>query len=145
MTRLLDAHALVALVLDEPAAGEVEALIRSGDSAVATLNLAEAVDVATRVKGLPAASVRATLEPLLGDVIAVRALDAGVAWRAAELRSRLYHRSRAPLSLADCVLMASAGPDDAIATADVPLIGAAQAEGVGVIGLPDSSGRRPAA
>jgi rRNA-processing protein FCF1 len=57
---------------------------------------------------------------------------------------RRYHRTRAPLSLADCLLLAAArGAQAIVATADRPLAGAARAEGIEVAALPDSRGRRP--
>jgi uncharacterized protein with PIN domain len=140
---LLDAYALVALAADEPAAGDVEGLLRAGESAVTSINLAEAVDVTQRVRGLPPEDVRAALDPLLGEVVSVVAQGGGEGWRAAELRLRHYDRRTNPLSLADCFLLAAAGPDDRIATSDPPLAAAARAEAIGVIPLPDSSGRRP--
>ena len=143
MSDLLDAYALIALALDEPAAAEVEALIRGGQTSVTPTNLAEAVDVCVRVRSVPYAAVRATFEPLLETPIAVRGMEADTAWRTAELRVRHYHRDRMPLSLADCVLLASAGDGDAVATADGPLARAAAAEGIRVTALPDSRGRRP--
>jgi rRNA-processing protein FCF1 len=73
----------------------------------------------------------------------VHPVDESVAWRGALLRARHYHRSTSALSLADCVLVASAGPDDSIATADPAVATAARAEGIDVIALPSSSGQRP--
>lgn len=55
---------------------------------------------------------------------------------AADIRARRYHRTRAPLSLADCILIAATGASDALATTDAPLIRAAEAENVQVRTLP---------
>jgi PIN domain nuclease of toxin-antitoxin system len=139
---LLDAYALIAFLVDEPAAGEVEALMRTGDTGVLVVNLAEALDVTQRVHGVSDAELRAVLEPLLGDVVAVVTQPAEAAWRAAELRAKHYNRRSSPLSLADCFLLAAAG-DDEIATADRALATALRAAGASVVALPDSSGRRP--
>lgn len=143
MTVVLDAYALIALALDEPAAGEVEALVRRGSTAVSAVNLAEAVDVLGRVHDVPAERIRASFELLLGEPVAVLAVDENAAWRAAQLRARHYHRTRSPVSLADCVLLAAARRGDAVATPDAAVAAAARSEGVELIALPDSGGRRP--
>jgi predicted nucleic acid-binding protein len=140
---LLDAYALVALVLDEPAADEVERLLRDADSAVSVINLAEAIDVLQRVRGLSPEGVRATIEPLLGTAVQVSAHEEPNAWRAADLRLRHYNRKTSQLSLADCFLLAAAGPADSVATADPPLAAAARSEAIEVVPLPDSAGRLP--
>jgi PIN domain nuclease of toxin-antitoxin system len=140
---LLDAYALVALLADEPAAGEVEELLYTGGAGVAVVNLAEAIDVSARVHGIPAAELRASLEPLLGTAVAVVVQDESAAWRAAGLRRRYYDRRSCPLSLADCLLLASAGADDAVATADPAVCSVARCEGFSVVPLPDSTGARP--
>lgn len=140
---LLDAYALVALLADEPAADNVESLLRADDCGVALFNLAEAIDVTQRVHHLGPDEVRAVVEPLLGGVLALVIPTAGHAWRAAEIRVRHYDRRARALSLADCFLMAAATVDDQIATADPPLADAARDEDVRVIGLPDRAGHTP--
>lgn len=140
---LLDAYALVALLADEPAAGEVEALLYTGGAGVAVVNLAEAIDVSARVHRVPVAELRASLEPLLGTAVIVVVQDASAAWRAAGLRRRYYDRRSCPLSLADCILLAAVGVDDAVATADPAVCSVARREGCGVLPLPDSTGARP--
>lgn len=143
MATLLDAFALLALTLEEPAAGEVEAALRRGDCLMSAVNLAEAVDQLTRVHARDPAEVRNVLEPVLGELVVLRPVDAAVAWRAAELRRRHYRRRTSELSLADCVALASVTGADTLATADGPLARAARAEGLDVLALPDSTGRRP--
>lgn len=142
---LLDAYALVALAADEPAAAEVENILREGEARVVIINLAEAVDIAQRVHRLSSAEVRAALEPLLlSQVLSAAVSDEPQAWLAAELRIQHYDRRSAPLSMADCFLIAHALTDDrAIATADPPLADAARGAGIDVIALPDSAGERP--
>lgn len=142
---LLDAYALVALVADEPAADEVEEILRAGGARVVVVNLAEAIDIAQRVHAVAADETRAVLEPLfLGEVVSAAVSDESRGWLAAELRVRHYDKKTTAVSMADCFLLAHGLADGGpIATADPPVAAIAQAEGVDVIGLPDSAGRRP--
>jgi PIN domain nuclease of toxin-antitoxin system len=142
---LLDAYALVALVTDEPAADEVESLLRRHPCAVVIVNFAEAIDISQRIHGLSADETRAALEPLLVTAsISAVVSEQRDAWLAGDLRARHYDRRTRALSLADCFLLARALiANDVIATADPPLADAARAEGVEVVPLPDSSGIRP--
>ena len=143
MAVVLDAFALVALALDEPAASEVESLLRRGDACVSAVNLAEAIDQLGRVHGRPVVELQAAFDPVLDDAVTVLPTDRASAWRVAELRRRHYRRRGSELSLADCCALAAAGAQDTLATADPPLARAARAEGVAVAALPDSAGRRP--
>ena len=141
---LIDAYGLVALIADEAAADEVEALLRAGDCRVVAVNLAEAIDICQRVHGIDTEDVRAAVDPLiLSGTLAVLTSDDTVAWLAAELRVKHY-KKKCPLSMADCFLFAHAvAGDGALATSDPDLAKAAKAEGVTVIGLPDRKGSRP--
>ena len=138
----LDAYALVALVADEPAAGEVETILRGGEARVVIVNLAEAVDI-RRVHGLRADEIRRAIEPLLlGDALSAAVSDEPHAWLAAELRAK--HKRTSALSMADCFLLAHALTDSgAIATSDPAIAAVARAEGIDLVPLPDSSGSRP--
>ena len=136
MSVLLDAFALIALLADEPAADDVEALLRAGDAAITAVNLAEALDVLQRVQGMPSERVREVTMPLVGERMKLLPIDERIARDAADIRARRYHRTRAPLSLADCILLAATGESDTLATADAPLIRAAEAEDVRVRALP---------
>lgn len=140
---LLDAYALVAAATGEQAADEVAELLRGGDCGVTTVNLAELYDQLLLRVGLDAETVDAHVRPLLGESLAVRALDRERAARAGLLRAELYRRRTAELSLADCVLLASLEETDTVATADPPLARAARRLGRAVTPLPDSRGRRP--
>ncbi|MFL5930178.1 MAG: PIN domain-containing protein [Gaiellaceae bacterium] len=142
---LLDAYAVVALIADEPAAGEVEELLRAGDCRVVVANFAEAIDVSQRIHAMSLVDVGTILEPLfLTGAIATLSSQREDAWRAADLRGRHYHRRSRQLSLADCFLLGAAvDSGDVVATADPPLAAAARSEGLDVIALPDSSGDRP--
>jgi PIN domain nuclease of toxin-antitoxin system len=143
MATLLDAFALVALALDEPAASEVESLLRRGDARVSAINLAEAIDQLGRVHDHGSDELTAAFQPVVGEVVDVVPVDQGIAWRAAELRRLHYRRRTSELSLADCVALASVGARASLATADPPLARAARAEGIEVVALPSPSGRRP--
>jgi PIN domain nuclease of toxin-antitoxin system len=140
---LLDAYALVALLADEPAAVEVERILRTGDAAVTVVNLAEAIDVTSRVHRVAENDIRTALEPLLGTAVAVVAQGEAAAWCAAELRRHYYERRSTPLSLADCLLLAAIGDADEVATADPAVSQVARSEGRRVVALPDSAGTRP--
>lgn len=142
MAAVLDAFALVALALDEPAAPEVEATLRRGDSRVSSVNLAAALDQLVRVHKREPDAVRAAFGPVLAEALEVVDVDEGIAWRAVELRSRHYRR-RSELSLADCLALATARDGDELATADPPLARAARQEGIEVLALPSTTGRRP--
>jgi predicted nucleic acid-binding protein len=140
---LLDAYALIALVADEPAAGEVEELLRGGDCRASVVNVAETVDISHRIHALEIDAIREVLGPLFLELLALVEPDEGHAWLAGELRGRYYHRDDRPISLADCFLLAHASEDGAVATSDPPVAEVARSEGIEVVALPDSSGRRP--
>jgi uncharacterized protein with PIN domain len=142
---LLDAYALVALVADEPPATEVEAILRAGEARIVAVNLAEAVDIAQRVRGIPGEDVRAATEPLLlAGVLSVAVSDESQAWLAAEIRAEHYDRGTAALSMADCLLLAHGVTDGGpLATSDPAIVATSAAVGVEVVSLPDSSGNRP--
>ncbi len=135
MTVLLDAFALIALMAEEPAADQVEVLMRQGDTAITAVNLAEALDVLQRVQGISRERLETLTAPLVGSGLALVAIDERIARDAGDIRARRYHRTRAPVSLADCILLAAAGASDELATADAPLIAVAEAEGIRVRAL----------
>jgi predicted nucleic acid-binding protein len=144
VTVLLDAFALIALLRDEPAAEEVETILRRGEAAMSAVNLAEALDVLQRIDGIDRERLVAATGPLVDESLVLMPVDERTARDGADLRARHYHRSRAPLSLADCLLLAAArGADATIATADRPVAAVARAEGIEVAALPDARGRRP--
>jgi PIN domain nuclease of toxin-antitoxin system len=140
---ILDAYALVAFLAGEPAADEVAELMQSGPTWIPAANLAEAADRLGRVYGIGVEHTRAVVEELeQSTALRVRAIEPAVAWRAAGLRVRHYHRSRRPLSLADCLLLAAVAAEERLATADPDLLAVAEAEGTGWIALRGSDGRR---
>jgi hypothetical protein len=81
------------------------------------------------------------LDPYALEHLVLFEPDEADAWRAAELRARLYDRNDRSLSLADCFLLAHASEDGAVATSDPPVAEVARSEGIAVVALPDSSGR----
>jgi len=133
---ILDAYALIAFLVGGPASAQVRGVLRDGEAAVASANLAETLDVSQRVHGLPISRAMEILDPLLGDVLTVIPLDIATAQAAAEMRSKHYHRSSRPISLADAVLLASAKPDCRIATADPDVLAVATEEEIETIELP---------
>lgn len=142
---ILDAYAIVALMRDEPASELVADLITQGDCALSTVNLAEAADVLERSHGLETSVTRAAITTLMSAPMVMLDVDERRAWRAAEVRAGHYRRRDAEISIADCVLLASARPgEDSVATPDPPVIRIAGELGIDVVPLPDSTGRRPA-
>jgi predicted nucleic acid-binding protein len=66
------------------------------------------------------------------------------AWLAAEVRVSEYHRSKRPLSMADCMLLAHAlSTGDAVATSDAHVAHVARSRGLTIVALPDTTGKRP--
>ena len=139
----LDAFAIVALLLDEPAAEDVSRTLRDDACSIPAVNLAEALDVLQRRHGVDRADIAVALDPLLAAGLDVFAQDGRAASRAADLRQRYYDRRSAAVSLADCLLLAAAEPGDRIATADPPVATIARLESIDVVALPDSTGARP--
>ena len=142
---VLDAYALTAFLGDEASADEVESLLRARDCHISALNLAESYDRLIRLQRLTRAEVDAGVDLLVRTGrLGILAVDDHLARRTGELRARTYHRTRRPVSLADCVAAATAELlDDVIATADGHLAAMAREIGVEVIALPDSTGKRP--
>lgn len=140
---LLDAYAVLALALDEDAASEVETVVRSNKVAITAANYFEATDQLVRLSGWSEHDTSERFGLLFDGPVEVKSMGADVAWRGALLRAHYYDRNDCDVSLADCVLLASAGPDDSIATADPAVAAVARAEEIGLVPLPDSSGKRP--
>ena len=142
---VLDAQAVVAALTGEPAAAEVEALLRdpASPARITSINLGEVLDVLVRAYGRSADDVLEKLRWLVVCGLSIVDVDDSAGLMAGALRARLYDRVRAPVSLAECVALAAAlRADDRLATSDPALLHAAAAEGCAVIPLPDSAGRR---
>lgn len=143
---VLDASALMAALLGEAARDEVEQILRSHDDKpkLSAVNLAEVIDGLTRVAGRPLERVVETLEWLRAGGLVVVPVTEAIGRIAGELRAAHYHRVNNPLSMADCIALAtSQSVSDALATTDGPLAATARRVGVTVVALPDSRGVRP--
>lgn len=140
---LFDASALLSLVLGQPAEAEVDALLRYGDCAIPAACLAEVVDKLVRRRRVEPSTVAERLGPLIDQAIAIVPADLRIAWRAGEIRGAHYDRESRAISLADCLLLASATSGDEIATCDGAVVATARDLDIGVIPLPSSEGGWP--
>src|SRR5438105_1893718 len=97
--------ALVAALTGEPARPDVERLLRDRQDPprITAVNLAEVVDVLTRIKSFRPGQVLQSLSWLRAGGLDVAVTDDVVGLRAGDLRARHYDRRTAPVSLADCV------------------------------------------
>jgi PIN domain nuclease of toxin-antitoxin system len=142
VTAVLDAYAIIAALVGEAAAADVQPLIAGG--IISAANVAEVVDVCIRVHGNHEPPVRERIGWLISGGLEVAPLDSTLAVAAGALRARHYRRRHCEVSLGDCIALALAKQRRAaLATADPDLVSAARAEQVDVIGLPDSRGNRP--
>lgn len=137
---VLDASALVALLLDEPARKQVEAIMRRRPPPlISAVNLAEAIDQLVRVGGRHAEQVNDAIDLLIVGGLEVQPFWLPDSRAVAAVRARLYHRTKAPLSLADCACLATAiSQRTELATTDSALATAARDLGVEVVELPAS-------
>jgi hypothetical protein len=78
------------------------------------------------------------IEPLFEGPLQPIPVDASLARRAGEIRSKHHQHKHHPLSLADAVLLAAPGPGDKIATSDADVLAVADALGIETIELPRS-------
>jgi predicted nucleic acid-binding protein len=129
---VLDAYALIALLAKEPAEPAVKRILRRGAATMPSVNLAEALDHLERRERIAEQELRELIEQL---PIRVLPLTEPVAWNAAALRARHYDRRRRAVSIADCVLVASAGAGDEVVTNDPAVLDMARAELVKVVEL----------
>ena len=141
---VLDASALVARSVGEPARPQVDIILRERATAISAVNLAEVVDALQRGRGHDPDEVREQIELLMVAGLEVEPVWLGVMWLATSVRAEHYHRSKAPVSLADCICVATAITLEAdLATTDVALAAVARLSGLDVIALPDSAGAIP--
>lgn len=140
---ILDAYPLIAHLLDEsPPSSE---LLAADDLCrMVAVNISECFDVLARVNGVSYDDIAAAVDLLEMDGLGVIPADEGLARLAGRLRAQHYRKGDAELSLADCYALAAAVTlSEPLVTCDPPLAKAARAEGVAVIGVPDSKGRTP--
>lgn len=138
---ILDAYAVLAYLKDEPAAVEVRPLLDGDDASLTALGVAEVLDHLVRLVGADEEEAALDLAQLnLLDGIPV---DSRIGIHAGRLRARHFHRRRCAVSLADCVAAElSRSRVEALATSDPQLLDVCDAEGIGVIVLPGSTGSR---
>ncbi|WP_426574989.1 PIN domain-containing protein [Aquihabitans sp. McL0605] len=105
MIPVLDAGALVCLLLGDPGAEEVASLLGGGSEAFAA-NIGEAVDELRRRGADPHRAV-VEVERLLDEGVSALAIDRTVALRGAALRAQ-HHAGHPAASLADCTAVAAA-------------------------------------
>lgn len=142
MSVVLDAYAVVAALVGEAALGEVEPHLRTG--AMCATNVGEVLDVCVRVHRNPEPVVRERIDWLVAGGLEIVPLDLTLAIAAGALRARRYRKRECEISMGDCVAAALAAVrGQPLATSDPHLAGAAWAEGIQVLPLPDSRGRRP--
>lgn len=143
----LDASALLALLLDEPAAPDVETILREDDVCITAVTYAEVVDQAVRVQKKAMAEVARAIDPLItSEALRIAAVSLTVGVRAGELRAQHYDRRSCPVSLGDCILLGAAAIGSAdVATSDQAVTDVAREIGVSVRALPNSQGVRPTA
>jgi PIN domain nuclease of toxin-antitoxin system len=139
---VLDAQPVVAFLADEPAAEEVAELLRGG-AQMSVANAAEVVDVLIRGRGMAVDDAVAVVQGLLDDVVAAVPVTREIALRAGAIRGGAYGRGRREVSLADSIAIATAAQGGRVATSDPALARLARDEGIEVVALPDSGGRRP--
>ena len=139
---VLDAQPVVAFLAGEPSGVEVAALLRERTK-MSVANAAEVVDVLVRVRGIASEDATTIVFGFLEDVSAAVEVTREIALSAGAIRGEAYRRGRLDVSLADCIAIATATPGGRVATSDPALARIALAEGVGVVALPDSRGRRP--
>ena len=137
---ILDANALVAELRDEPAADIVSGLLRDPDEYCRTISTAaaEAIDRTSRLGGHPAEEVALSLLRLGLEITPV---DENLGILAGVLRAEAYHRTRSPVSLADCIVAAEAlRCRDVLVTSDPALLDVVASRGGSFVALPASDG-----
>jgi PIN domain nuclease of toxin-antitoxin system len=138
----VDANAVLALLRDEPAAGDVEGLLRA-QPLISAVNMAEVVDVFVRTGGSFPALADA-YDRLRSAGLRIAPADEEISMSAGEIRARYYHRTNAALSMADCFALATSNTFHTdLATSDPAVVRLAREIGFGVHALPDSTGRTP--
>ncbi len=138
---VLDAYTVLAYLKGERAASEVRPLLGRADSSLTALGVAEVLDHLVRLSGADEEDAALDLAQMgLLDGVSV---DAPIGAAAGRLRARSYHRTRCPVSLADCIAAEVArSREQALATADPHLLDVCHAEAIAVVVLTASNGSR---
>ncbi|MCW2526088.1 MAG: hypothetical protein JWM76_948 [Pseudonocardiales bacterium] len=136
---VLDAYAVIAYLRNEPAADEVLPLLAAGDAALTAVGLAEVLDHLVRLAGAEADDAVLDLAQL--GLLDATPIDAPAGNAAGRLRARHYHRTRCPISMADCVAAETArATGRSLATANPGLLDVCHEEQIAVIPLSASNG-----
>jgi PIN domain nuclease of toxin-antitoxin system len=139
---VLDAYAVIAALVGESARREVEPKLAT--ASICAANLSEVVDVCVRVHGNEDTMVRDRIDWLIAGGLEVVPLDLTLAIAAGALRARRYRKRECEISISDCMAaVLAAARRQPLATSDPHLAKAAWGEGIQVLPLPDSRGRRP--
>ncbi len=139
-----DAAPLAAVLLGETGGLASGRMLADPGHAICAVNAAEVVDTVSRARDQPARRVASAIQLWIEAGLRIVPLEWSRAVRAAELRSMHYHRTRCPVSLADCGAIALAEQLEVeLVTSDAPMIRVARRLGIEVIAVPDSSGRTP--
>jgi predicted nucleic acid-binding protein len=136
---VLDAYAVIAFFRAEPAAGAVRPLLKRPGITLTTVGVAVVLDHLIRIVGVD--EENATLDVaqlgLLDGIPVSPALGAA----AGRLLARRYHRSRCPVSIADCIAAEAArSRTEPLATSDPDLLDLCHVEDIARIVLPRSDG-----
>lgn len=136
---VLDAYAVIAFLRAEPAAAQVKAILKQGDTDLTAIGVAEVLDHLIRIVGADEDDATLDLAQLgLLDAVPVTP-DLGAA--AGRLRSRRYHRKRCTVSMADCIAAETArSRNEQLATSDPHLLDVCHAENIAHLVLPQSDG-----
>jgi predicted nucleic acid-binding protein len=141
MPVLLDAYAVISVLRGEPAADVIGPRLAAGDAVLHPLNAGEVIDRVARMATVEADEVEGDLA-LLG--VAFANVDPRDLVEAGHWRARHYHRTRRPVSLADCVAAVCALRSEmALATSDRHCAAMLRDEGGEVLALPASDGSLP--
>lgn len=136
---VLDAYAVIAYLRNEPAADQVRPVLDAGDGALTAVGLGEVLDHLVRLAG--AEEDDAILDLAQLGLLDATPVDAAAGNAAGRLRARYYHRTRCPISMADCVAAETARTNGhPLITADPDLLDVCHAEHIDVIPLPASNG-----
>ena len=140
---VVDTGPIVSVLLGDGAAAEVASALEGRECSVSVVNVAEVLDVLIRVHRTPIEDASEAVDRFLDEVARPITTTRSLAEAAALIRVRHYHRRDRDVSLADCFAIATAHPDGDVATSDAAVARVADAEGFGVIRLPNARGRRP--
>lgn len=136
---LLDAYAVIGLLAGEPVAEDIHSLIRQSRCRLTTLGVAEVIDRMARLYDADPDEITVDIATL--GLESPTGLDLTTSVLAGRLRARHYHRTARAVSMADCVLAATAQfAAEPLATSDAHLLGLCHDEGILAVPLPGSDG-----